>query len=949
MSDGSSTRYFFDVPDVTAAFLVLSFSAREGISTPFEVNLSVVCETTVTGDMVLGREGLLTIVNEPAEERSPNGPPTVVDTNRYFHGVINRFTFMGTIGNERNQYTIRLVPDLWFLSLEKDCRIFHNKSIREIVATILTEAMIDASRFDFRDRGEQTKLEYCTQFNETDLHFISRLLAHEGIFYFFEHLPDKHLLVFGNDPSNYLYLKGNREIPFNPAGGLNAGEEAITSLTFSQRSQTDSVAHTDFDYTNPPVNLEATKNQGQEVKRQVYVYPGAYDDQKRGARLAKIRHEELSALNDKAVAMGSCARLVAGATFHLTRFDKQSLNKEYLIVTLEHSGSQPQAAEEFGGDGGGFVYLNGFTAIDAKLAIRPRHIPKPAAPGTQSAIVVGAKGEEIETDEFGRVKVQFHWDREGQRDANSSCFIRVAQSWAGGGWGALFIPRIGDEVLVDFIDGDLDRPIIVGCVYNAENIPIHNAKENKTRSGFRTKSYKGKGFNELRFDDKAGAEEIYIHGQKDLSIEVKNNETKTVGTAIVNHAGKTATISAGEQLKLVCGASSIVLDKSGTIVIHGKEVFATGTGSLHLDGKPIKMNMGGMAGASATAPAMKAAPAAKAAGAKALAAKPARPVRKLSPAEQGKKERRAARFQLIADARKKAATMKEPDKSTVLKAADDFKQNIDGAEKAVLSADAYHYVNDVGAVPVGYLRGSESPLRLPKGITKEMLAPRGSGFRAEIYYPDKEILGPDAKPVLVFKGTTSREDWKNNFQQGLGKESDYYKKAMNLASLMNQATNGNFEIAGHSLGGGMASAAGVITGAPTTTFNPAGLHNNTVAAYGKSRADGKHIMDYIVKGEVLNAGQDGITTVGSKMVEKGISLGGITGPAIAMAGAKVLADSPPTHVGKEIPLPGKVGASGKEVLFRDPISRHSMGSTIPAIEAVKEQNRRTLARAVGKD
>ncbi|MRR36545.1 type VI secretion system tip protein VgrG, partial [bacterium] len=561
------------------------------------------------------------------------------------------------------------------------------------------------------------------------------------------------------------------------------------------------------------------------------------------------------------------------------------------------------------------VYVNGFTAIDAKLAIRPKSIPKPPAPGTQSAIVVGTKGEEIETDEFGRVKVQFHWDREGKRDANSSCFIRVAQSWAGGGWGALFIPRIGDEVLVDFIDGDLDRPIIVGCVYNAENIPIYNAKENKTRSGFRTKSHKGKGFNELRFEDAGGAEEVYLHGQKDLTIEVKNNETKTVGNVIVNHAGKTATISAGEQLKLVCGASSIVLDKSGKIVIHGKEVFATGTGSLHLDGKPIKMNMGGMAGATATAPALKAAPAATASGAKALAAKPARPVRKLTPAEQGKKERRAARFQLIADARTKAATMKEPDKSNVFKAADDFKQNIDGAEKAMLSADAYHYVKDVGAVPVGYTRGSDNPLGLPKGITKEMLAPRGSDFRAEIYYPDKEIFGPDAKPVLVFKGTTSAEDWKNNFQQGLGKESDYYKQAMKLVYKMNRATNGNFEIAGHSLGGGMASAAGIITGAPTTTFNPAGLHPNTIAPYKKTLADGKHIIDYVVKGEVLNTAQNNAKKIGAGMVGLGTGTGGVVGVATAGVGAKILSNPPPTHVGREIPLPGNIGPDGNEVLF----------------------------------
>lgn len=940
MSDGSSTRYFFDVPDVNDAFSVLSFSAREGISSPFEVNLSVVCDTTVTGDMVLGREGLLTIVNEPVEEYSPKGPSTVVDTNRYFHGVISRFTFMGMIGNDLNQYTIRLVPDLWFLSLEKDCRIFQNKSVKEIVTTILAEAMIDTDRFDFRARGDEVKLEYCTQFNETDLHFISRLLAREGIFYFFEHTPEKHVVVFGNDPGNYLYLKGQREIPFNPSGGLNAAEEAITSLTFSQRSQTDSVAHTDFDYTNPPVNLETTKKEGQEVKRQVYAYPGAYNDHKRGARLAQIRHEELTALNDKAVAMGSCARLVAGATFNLTRFDKQSLNKEYLIVTLEHTGSQPQAAGEFGGDGGGFVYVNGFTAIDAKLAIRPKSIPKPPAPGTQSAIVVGTKGEEIETDEFGRVKVQFHWDREGQRDANSSCSIRVAQSWAGGGWGALFIPRIGDEVLVDFIDGDLDRPIIVGCVYNAENIPIYNAKENKTRSGFRTKSHKGKGFNELRFEDAGGAEEVYLHGQKDLTIEVKNNETKTVGNAIVNHAGKTATISAGEQLKLICGASSIVLDKSGKIVIHGKEVFATGTGSLHLDGKPIKMNMGGTAGATATAPTMKAAPAAKAAGAKALAAKPARPVRKLSPAEQGKKERRAGRFKLIADARRKAHYMNGPQKNKVLKAAADFEQNIDGAEMAVLSRDAYHYYDKdikMEGPPIGWGRGSENLKQLSTvNATLDMVAPKDSQFRAEVYFPDPDVLGPNAKPVIAFKGTDpgNYQDLLADVSQSRGWKSDYYKRAVELTKKVSAATGGNVKATGHSLGGGEASAAAIVTGIQATTFNPAGVHENTVALYKKTRAQGKHVVDYIVEGEILNGAQDNSKKIGAALL--GVN------PAL---GANILANPLPTHVGKEIPLPGNFDITGKTVP-RWSGGKHSINAAISGIEAVKTRDQKTLQHAV---
>lgn len=223
-----------------------------------------------------------------------------------------------------------------------------------------------------------------------------------------------------------------------------------------------------------------------------------------------------------------------------------------------------------------------------------RKFEKPYVRGLQSAVVTGPPGQEIHTDEYGRIKVRFHWDRGGQQNGSSSCWLRTSQSWSGNGWGMVSLPRIGDEVLVDFINGDPDWPIVVGSVNNAASPALYPLPASRAQSGIKTRSTPGGGpnnFNELRFDDKSGCEEVYLQAEKDLNIEIKNTETKNIGNCLVTQVAKTATITAGEQMRLVCGNASILLDQSGRITIQGTEISITGTGTLHLDGKPIELNM----------------------------------------------------------------------------------------------------------------------------------------------------------------------------------------------------------------------------------------------------------------------------------------------------------------------------------------------------------------------
>lgn len=539
-SKGSQADLLFAIkgaPEIEVAY----FQAHEGISEPFAVNVALASTSQIQYNDVIQKETLLTISGGEAD--------------RHFHGIVRKFEHTGKNGL-KYLYQAEIVPFLQLLSLEKDCRIFQNKDVHEIVADIFHESGIPADRYEFRLKNKDHLRKFCVQYRETDMDFVCRLLQEEGIFYFFEHSKDKHVMVFGDDTVNYKSIEGNPEIPFKPANGLNPEKESISYVDFSRRLRPGTYTHTNYNFKKPSVDLE-TKERGKDEKLQkfeIYDYPGPYGQEDRGKKLAKIRLEAGKALEEQANGSSNCPRLAAGFTFKLEGHDFKSFNREYLLVGVSHSGQQPQALEEQSGSGAGASYSNNYAAIPSTVAFRPlKSIEKPYVRGLQTATVVGRKGEEIHTDPWGRVAVQFHWDRRGKNDENSSCWIRAGQMWGGGGWGAQFIPRVGDEVLVDFMEGDPDWPIIVGCVYNEANQPIYDPTKNKTQSGIRTRSYPdGPGFNELRFEDKKGEEHIYLQGERDWNILVKNDKGQNVGhdetLSVANNRTKTVGANQSETI-----------------------------------------------------------------------------------------------------------------------------------------------------------------------------------------------------------------------------------------------------------------------------------------------------------------------------------------------------------------------------------------------------------------
>jgi len=519
MSNGTPARevhFIFQILETPGTELrVVDFTATEAISSPYRVELTLASEDELGFDAALGKAALLTIA-------SP-------DADRYFHGIINQFTQLG-ISGRFNVYRASLVPSLWLLSQEQDCRIFQDKSVPDIVKVVLEERGISADNYAFRLQGQYDPRTYCVQYRETDLNFISRLLEEEGIFYFFEHAEDKHLLVFGDGTVNYQPIQGEASVQFHVADGRVSEEETVSSFVLSRRIYPGKVSLKDFNFESPALDLSAENTSEISQDLEIYDYPGEYLDQARGSSLARVRLQEAVMFKDKGEGQGACPRFTPGFMFTLTDHEVDDLNKEYLLIDVVHTGSQTQALDEES-SGGGFEYSNHFLAIPSSVTFRPeRNAPKPVVEGIQTAIVVGTSGEEIYTDEYGRVKVQFHWDRRGRNDENSSCWMRVSQLWAGTGWGAMFIPRIGQEVIVDFLEGDPDRPLITGRVYHSSNMPPYDLPGEKTKSTIKSySSPDGGGFNEVRFDDLKGEEQVFIHAEKNQDVRTKKDRKEWVG------------------------------------------------------------------------------------------------------------------------------------------------------------------------------------------------------------------------------------------------------------------------------------------------------------------------------------------------------------------------------------------------------------------------------------
>jgi type VI secretion system secreted protein VgrG len=411
-----------------------------------------------------------------------------------------------------------------------DCRIFQEKTVPEIIEQIFR----DRGFTDFENglSGKYHTWEYCVQYRETDFNFISRLMEQEGIYYFFKHEDGKHSLILADSASAHEPYPEFEQLEYHPADKGTSTEECISDWVVETHLQPCSYALNDFDFKNPKGDLQArTKvSRGHTAADfEIYDYPGEYAETSHGEEYTKKRIEELQAQYEVATAGSDSRGICAGFNFSLTDHPRDDQNDEYLITSANYTIKGDDIFSS-GTTSSDCTFSCSFTAIKSSQPFRsPRTTPKPKVSGPQTAIVVGPSGEEIYTDEYGRVKVKFHWDRYSKADENSSCWIRVAHVWAGKSWGAIYTPRIGQEIIVEFLEGDPDKPIITGRVYNDQAKPPYDLPGNKTISTLKSNSTKGgEGFNEIRFEDKKGEEQIYIHGEKNLDIRVKNDRYETI-------------------------------------------------------------------------------------------------------------------------------------------------------------------------------------------------------------------------------------------------------------------------------------------------------------------------------------------------------------------------------------------------------------------------------------
>ncbi|RUU11533.1 type VI secretion system tip protein VgrG [Mesorhizobium sp. M7A.T.Ca.TU.009.01.3.2] len=451
------------------------------------------------------------------------------DPKRWFSGLVSEFR-LTRIEDRLAYYEAVVRPWLWFLGNTTDCRIFQNKSVVDIVKDVFKK--YSTAEFDLRLQGSYPPREYCVQYDETDLDFVQRLLEHEGILYFFEHDEGKHTLVLTDAMSKLKPAPGYEQVPYHFEGqGSRRDVEYITEWIPGSSVRPGAYAHTDYDFKKPGADLMAKSAQPFSHKLAAgenYRQPGAHLEVGRGDNLAAIRREEIQAVHQRIAAVGTVRGLFSGCTFKLDGFPREDQNQEYLVVSAEYRLFDPGYRSHADVDSENFKVILG--VAPTALPYRPPRItPRPIMRGPQTATVVGPSGQEIFTDKYARVKVQFHWDRLGKKDENSSCFVRVSQTWAGSGWGFIQIPRIGQEVIVDFIEGDPDLPIITGRVYNASQMPPYGLPASATQSGWKSdSSLGGGGYNELMFEDKAGSELVNFQAQKDHHLLIKHDRTKLV-------------------------------------------------------------------------------------------------------------------------------------------------------------------------------------------------------------------------------------------------------------------------------------------------------------------------------------------------------------------------------------------------------------------------------------
>lgn len=533
--------------------LLETLSGVESISRPFHFELGLLSEDPeIDFTKIVGQPITITLDLHGANEP------------RYLHGHIRSFTQLRNRDGFAH-YRAELVPWLWFLTQTTDCRIFQNKSVDEIIEQVCQDLGHRDLRSDLS--GSYAKLEYCVQYRETDFAFVSRLMEHFGISYFFEHKKDKHVLVLVDSPAKFPECPGQKKARYKEddrVTDLLADPGIITDLQLRQEVHSGKISYRDHNFERPPQTLEVAAKGTIKVdyaSYEQYDYPGKYLVRDQGESLAKLRMQSLEARHLMISGSSTCRPFLPGYTFELTEHPRPDANTKYLLLSVRHDLCAGGYTKDVA------TYTNCFVCIPAKAQLRPERLtPKPRVEGPQTAVVVGESGEEIYTDKHGRIKVQFFWDRQGKQDQESSCWVRVSQGWSGKGWGAMFIPRIGMEVIVDFLEGDPDQPLVTGAVYNAQQTPPYPLPAERSKSTIKTNSYKGDGFNELRFEDKSGSEEIFVHAQKDQNEVILHDHTTDVGndqTLKVGHdqsetVGHNQTVGVGNDQSITVGHDQTV-------------------------------------------------------------------------------------------------------------------------------------------------------------------------------------------------------------------------------------------------------------------------------------------------------------------------------------------------------------------------------------------------------
>ena len=543
------------VPAIEGEVFFARMEGHDEISAPFTYSLLISSK-----DMNLNPAGVL----GTAATITVQG-----DATRHFHGHVAEIA-LEEVRDDLSFYRLTLRPWLWFLSLDSDNRIFQEKSVPDIVEEVFS-AWPNA-KFKLKLQAKYEKREYCVQYGESDMDFVQRLLEDEGIFYFFRHEDDGHTLILADSNDAMQPTENAETVPYEPDNRIAFdGGDFITHWVPKARVRSGRVTQTDYDFRKPAFDL-TTMNEGPlgnaQDKGEVYTYPGRYLELSSGDRIAERRLHELQSDRLRIAARGTARHLRAGHSFKLDLFPREVENRDYIVIAADYRMWDEELRSGQAREGAGYEVALDLAPKD--VPFRPeRRTRKPQMQGPQTAMVVGPSGAEIFCDEYSRVKVHFHWDRLDKRDENSSCFVRVSAAWAGAGWGFIQIPRIGHEVIVDFLEGDPDQPIITGRVYHAQNTVPYGLPGNASQSGWKSWSTPTTGgYNELRFEDKAGAEEVYFQAEKDHTELVKNDETRTIGHDWIEDVGHDATQSIGhDRTESVANNKAVSVGNNRTVQI----------------------------------------------------------------------------------------------------------------------------------------------------------------------------------------------------------------------------------------------------------------------------------------------------------------------------------------------------------------------------------------------